>query len=125
MGRKNLSPVSHSIFTLVSGLLFDHSLVLDLHAKIQAALQSTVVLTFSSLVSGTLLRVCPVTDKGSILALCFLPSGVVPVLSEDEVSLTLSASSLANLVVSCDDGTFCLLQCGVAHSPSPKPLVDK
>ena len=74
---------------------------------------------------GTLLRVCPVTDKGSILALCFLPSGVVPVLSEDEVSLTLSASSLANLVVSCDDGTFCLLQCGVAHSPSPKPLVDK
>ncbi|KAM7446178.1 oxidoreductase [Porites harrisoni] len=74
---------------------------------------------------GTLLRVCPVTDKGSILALCFLPSSVVPVLSEDEVSLTLSASSLANLVVSCDDGTFCLLQCGVAHSPSPKPLVDK
>ena len=65
------------------------------------------------------------TDKGTILVLCFLPNGVVPVLSEDGASVTSTTTSYANLVVSCDDGTFCLLQCGVAHSPAPKPLVDK
>lgn len=74
---------------------------------------------------GTLLRVCPITDKGNILVLCSLPSAVVPVLSEDGLAVTSKASSLANLVVSCDDGRFCLLQSGVAHAPAPKPLVDK
>jgi len=71
---------------------------------------------------GTLLRVCHITDKGKILVLCFLPSGVVPVKSEDGGT---TVSSHANLVVSCDDGIFCLLQCGVAHVPAPSPLVDK
>ena len=39
---------SQSIFALIAGLLFDHSLVLDQHGKIQAVLQSIVLLTFSS-----------------------------------------------------------------------------
>ena len=57
--------------------------------------------------------------------LCFLSSGVVPVLAEDGGSGTSAPSSHANLVVSCDDGSFYLLQCGVAHSPAPKPIVDR
>ena len=36
------------MFAFVPGLLFDHSLVLDQHGKIQAVLLSTVLLTFSS-----------------------------------------------------------------------------
>ncbi|XP_029186083.2 WD repeat-containing protein 93-like [Acropora millepora] len=75
---------------------------------------------------GTLLQVYPITDKGNILVLCFLPNDVCPVvLKDDEYHITSSTSSLANLVVSCDDGTFCLLQCSVAFTPPPKPLVDK
>ncbi|KAJ7385419.1 oxidoreductase, acting on NAD(P)H [Desmophyllum pertusum] len=74
---------------------------------------------------GTLLRVCPITDKGKIFVLCFLSSAVVPIMTEDDNAATSTASSYANLVVSCDDGTFCLLQCGVAHSPPEKPLVDR
>lgn len=89
---------------------------------------STVLLSQTSLKFsiGTLLQVYPITDKGNILVLCFLPNDVCPVvLKDDEYHITSSTSSLANLVVSCDDGTFCLLQCSVAFTPPPKPLVDK
>lgn len=82
-------------------------------------------LIYRAIPPGTLLRVCPVTDKGKILVLCFLSSGVVPVMTEDDDTSTSMPSSHTNLIVSCDDGTFCLLQCGVAHSPPAKPLVDR
>ena len=65
------------------------------------------------------------TDKGQILDLCFLSSAVVLVNTEANGSLTSVSSSLTNLIVSCDDGTFCLLQCGVAESLPAKPLVDR
>ncbi|XP_068740235.1 WD repeat-containing protein 93-like [Montipora capricornis] len=74
---------------------------------------------------GTLLRVCPITDKGNILVLCFLPRDVFPVVLQNDDGITFSTSSLAYLVVSCDDGTFCLLQSAVAYTPAPKPIVDK
>ena len=74
---------------------------------------------------GVLLRVYPVTDKGQILVLCFLSSAVGLANTEDNGSCTSVSSSLTNLIVSCDDGTFCLLQCGVARSLPAKPLVDR
>jgi len=75
---------------------------------------------------GSLLRVYPVTGKGQILVLCFLSSAVVLANNtEGNGTLTSMSSSLTNLVVSCDDGTFCLLQCGVALLAPAKPLVDR
>ena len=65
------------------------------------------------------------TDKGQILDLCFLSSAVVLVNTEDNGPLTSVSSSLANLIASCDEGTFCLLRCGVAQSVTTKPLVDR
>ena len=73
---------------------------------------------------GVLLRVYPVTDKGQIVVLCFLSSAVGLANTEDNGSFT-SVSSRTNLIVSCDDGTFCLLQCGVAQSLLARPLVDR
>lgn len=74
---------------------------------------------------GSLLRVYPITEKGRILVLCFLTSdnGLITMQGGD---LSPSpASPCANLIVSCDDGTFCLLQCGVSLSHSAKPLEDR
>ena len=70
-----------------------------------------------------LLKVISVTERGRIELLHFLPSGVVPVLSDEQADQQLS-SPLANLVVSCDDGTFGIIQCGVTHSSSLVPLID-
>ena len=67
----------------------------------------------------------PVTDKGQILVLCFLSSAVGLANTEDNGSFTSVSSSLTNLIVSSDDGTFCLLQCGVAQSLPARPLVDR
>ena len=74
---------------------------------------------------GTLLRVCPITEKGRILVLCFLTSNEGLTTTQGNDLSPSSASSCANLIVSCDDGTFCLLQCGVALSHSAKPLEDR
>ena len=49
--------------------------------------------------------------------------GLFPVLSDEQADQQLS-SPLANLVVSCDDGTFGIIQCGVTHSSSLVPLID-
>lgn len=74
---------------------------------------------------GTLLKVCPITEKGRILVLCFLTSNEGHITTQGNDLSPSSASSCANLIVSCDDGTFCLLQCGVALSHSAKPLEDR
>lgn len=80
---------------------------------------------YVAILLGSLLRVYPVTDKGQILVLCFLSSAVVVANTEGNGTLTSMSTSLTHLVVSCDDGTFCLLQCGVAQLAPAKPLVDR
>ena len=65
------------------------------------------------------------TDKGQIIVLHLLPSGVVPVIAEEHESYTSKPSVVADVIVSCDNGTFCLVQCGVAHSPPPQPMINK
>ena len=70
-----------------------------------------------------LLKVVSVTERGRIELLHFLPWEVAPVTDDEQSVQNLSPG--ANLVVSCDDGTFGILHCGLTQNSSLVPLSDK
>jgi len=78
------------------------------------------------LYSGLLLRVCTVSDSAAIRCMHFISSNLIQSYGDDEdlPSYLSSPVAVANLVVGCDDGSFSVVQCGVAYSPPMKPLVD-
>lgn len=55
----------------------------------------------------------------------FISSGLTQPYTEDEQPSYLSSPiPIANLAVACDDGSFSVVQSGVAYSPPIKPLID-